>query len=84
MPTKSVIRALDQNFIKSFFAAARLVARYQNDRFSLRVKSKSHTPDSVVGLKPEFFHVGMSRAVQGVDVGPSQLRSKPFQHPELC
>jgi hypothetical protein len=61
-----------------------LVSSDQQDCLSLRIKGKSHSPDLTVPGKPKFFHVGVPRALQGVDRRSPQIGSKLSQQLGVC
>jgi hypothetical protein len=69
---KSVVGFSDQLTVEPLFTAARLIATDQEYGPPMWVESKSYTPHSVCGFKPQFFHVRVMGAVEGVDPGAAQ------------
>ncbi len=61
-----------------------LVSPNQQDRLSLRIEGKGHSPDLTVPGKPKFFHVGVLRGLQGVDRRSPQIGSKLSQQLGVC
>lgn len=55
----TLIGCSNQLFIKTLLINARLVARNQHNRASLRVESKRHALDSAVGIKTQLLHVSV-------------------------
>ena len=74
----------DQTLVKPALIRPALVSPNQQNRMSLRVKGKSHSPDLSVPGKPKFFHVGVLRALQGVDRRSTQIGSKLSQQLGVC
>jgi hypothetical protein len=56
----------DQSFVKAFLICATFVPGHKQDRISLRIKCKGHTPDLALPRKTQFLHVGVSGAVQRI------------------
>jgi hypothetical protein len=53
-----------------------LVATDQQDRLSLWIEGKGHSPDLTVPGKPELFHIAVLRTLEGVDRRPPQIGPK--------
>jgi len=76
MSVEPRIRLGDQLAIKALFASARFIAAGQENRPPLRIEGKGHAPDAIRGVKPEFFHVGVTRTIERIGARPPQLRSE--------
>ena len=74
----------DQTLVKPALIRPALVSPNQQNRMSLRVKGKSHSPDLSVPGKPKFFHVGVLRALQGIDRWSTQIGAKRSQQLGVC
>ncbi len=79
MVVKALIRQRDQALIKPALIGPALVPTDQQNRLSVRVEGKSHSPDLTVPGKPKFFHVGVLRALEGIDRWAPQIGSKLSQ-----
>jgi hypothetical protein len=55
--------------VKSLLAAARLISRNQQDALALRIEGKGHAPFAIRCGKPQFFHIGVARAVERINAG---------------
>ncbi len=74
----------EQALIEPALICPTLVSSDQQDRLSLRIEGKGHSPDLSVPGKPKFFHVGVLRALQRVDRRSSQIGSKLSQQLGVC
>lgn len=74
----------EQAFIEPALICPALISPNQQDRLSLRIEGKGHSPDLTVPGKPKFFHVGLLRALQGVDRRSPQIRAKLSQQLGVC
>ena len=74
----------EQALIEPALICPALVSPNQQDRLSLRIKGKGHSPDLTVLGKPKFFHVGVLRALQGVERRLPQIGSKLSQQLGVC
>ena len=74
----------EQALIKPALICPSLVSPNQQDRLSLRIEGKGHSPDLTVPRKPKFFHVGVLRALQGVERRLPQIGSKLSQQLGVC
>ena len=81
MSVEPRIRLGDQLAIKALFASARFIAAGQENRPPLRIEGKGHAPDAIRGVKPEFFHVGVTRTIERIGARPPQLRSELLKQP---
>lgn len=55
MRVEALVSFADQFAVKPLLAAARFVARYEQDGSSFRVESESHAPNPVRGIKRSSF-----------------------------
>ena len=69
MVIKSLVGLLDQLAVEPLFSGARFVATDQKYGLPMRVEGKSYTSYTIRGLEPQFFHVRVMRAVEGIDPG---------------
>ena len=76
MSVETFIRLLDQIALEALLATARLVTRYQQDRFALRIKSEGYAPFAVSGGKAQFLHIGVPRAVKCIGARAAELRTE--------
>ena len=71
----------DKPAIEALLAHARFISRSKQNCRALHIESERHSPFASRSAKPQFFHVRVARAGQGVNTGPSQLRSEPLKQP---
>lgn len=74
----------DQALVEPALICPALISPDQQDRLSLRIEGKGHSPDLTIPRKPKFFHVGVLRALQGVDRRSTQIGSKLSQQLGVC
>jgi hypothetical protein len=74
----------EQALIEPALICPALVSPNQQDRLSLRIEGKGNSPDLTVPGKPKFFHVGVLRALQGVDRRSPQIGAKLSQQLGVC
>src|SRR5271165_3650932 len=79
MRVESLVRPGDKLLIKTLLAHTRLVARYQQNRFARGIEREGDSPNAVSGVEAQLLHVGMTRTIQGINAGPSQLWPKLLQ-----
>jgi hypothetical protein len=80
----TLIGHLEQALIEPALICPTFVSANQQNGLSLWVKSKSHSPDLAAPRKPELFHVGMSRTLEGVYGRSSQVRAKLREQFGMC
>ena len=73
----------DKPAIEALLAHARFISRRKQNCRALHIESERHSPFASRSAKPQFFHVRVARAGQGVNAGPSQLRSEPLKQPPI-
>ena len=76
----TVICHIDQAFVKPKLVCATFIATDQQDGLPVRIEGKRHPPDLTVPRKPQFFHVGVPRALECVHAGSPQVRTTEVQH----
>ncbi len=75
MVGKPAIRLCDKLLIEALLANARLVTRDQENSLPFRVKREGCAPFAVGGRETHLLHVGVFRALERVDIGPTELRA---------
>ena len=71
-----VIRHSNQSLVKTFLICAALVPAHKQNRLTLWVKCKSHTPDLAHPVKSHLFHVGVRSAFERIYCWTSQIGAK--------
>ena len=66
----------NQSFVRPSLVSGAFVATHQQDGLPLGVKGKSQAPDFAAQVKLQFFHIGVSRSLQGVDRWSAQIGPK--------
>src|SRR5262249_40347553 len=88
MGVETVIRLPDQFAIEAFFAGARFISCYEQDRRALRIEREGHSPFAICRAEAQLLHVCMPGSVQCINAGPPQLRpellEKARQGQNLC
>src|SRR5205809_2679997 len=84
MSVETLISLADQLPVEPFFAAARFISSNQEDGLALGVESKGHSPFTVGRAEPQFLHICVTRAHQGINAGPAQIAEKEGQRQNLC
>ena len=59
--------------VKTFFADARFISGDEENCSALWIKCKGNAPYPIIRVKSKFLHVGVTRIIEGVNPGPSQL-----------
>jgi len=59
------------------------VAAHQEYGAPFWIEGKSCTPHSVRGFKPQFLHVCVMRALEGIDPGAAQSGAEFLEHPGM-
>jgi len=70
------IRNQNQIAIKSALSNPALVSCHQQDGLALWIECKGNTPYATIGIEAQLLHVCVARALQRIDLRPSQER--PF------
>ncbi|SMP44779.1 hypothetical protein SAMN06295888_10330 [Desulfonatronum zhilinae] len=53
----TLIRHLDEVFVKTFLVRPALVCSYQQNGFALRIESKGNSPNSIFPIETQFLHI---------------------------
>ena len=61
-----------------------LVATHQKNGLPGGIEGEGHTPDLPMPFEPQFFHVGVSRTLEGVDSRPAQVGPELRQQMGMC
>jgi hypothetical protein len=80
----SLICHPEQALIEPALIGPTFVSPDQSDRLSLRIEGKGHSLDLPAPRKPKFLHVGVPRALQGVNAGSPQIGAKFGQQFGVC
>lgn len=63
----TLIGNMDEPLIKTLLVDTRLVAADQKNRLACRIEGKGNPPDFPLPTKAKLLHVGVFRAVEGID-----------------
>jgi hypothetical protein len=74
-----LIGLADQLAVKAFFADARFISGDEENCSALWIKCKGNAPYPIIRVKSKFHHVGVTRIIEGVNFGPSQLGTELLQ-----
>src|SRR5438046_9201315 len=66
--------------VETLFASSGLVSRHEQDGFTLGIKGESDSPLTVCRAESQLLHIGMPRAIERVNAGPTQLWPKLLQN----
>jgi len=72
----SIVGLFDEPAVKLLLANSGLVSGDEQNCISSWIEGKCHALNSAVGPEAQFFHIGVTRIVQRVDVRPPQGRSE--------
>jgi hypothetical protein len=72
----TLISQREQALVKPALICPAFISPDQQDRLSLRIKSKSHPSYLTVPGKTNLFHVGVSGTLEGINRGASQIGLK--------
>ena len=72
MFVKPLIGNVNQLVIKTPLCNAALIPRYRNDCSALWIERKSDSPNAAICIEAELLHVGVARALQGIDIWPPE------------
>lgn len=72
MGIETVIGLPDELAVEALFAAARLIARHEQDRLAFRIEGEGHSPFTIRRAKAQLLRVGVAGAVKPVNAGPPQ------------
>src|SRR6266849_9270963 len=84
MSLETAISLSDQLTVEPFFADTGFISCHEQDSLALRVERKSYSPLPISRTKAQFFHIRVARVVQGVGVGPLQLRPELLEKARQC
>lgn len=79
MFVESRVGTANQLFIESPLICAAFIAAHQQDRGAFRIECKCHSPYPTVMIETQLFHIGVLRAFERINRGPSQVRAEFLQ-----
>ncbi len=73
MFVKSCIGTGDQLFIEPPLINTAFIAAHQQNRSTLCIKHKSHTPYTAIAIEAQLFHICVLRAFERIHCWPAQV-----------
>jgi hypothetical protein len=75
MLIKPLIRYANQITIKTHLCGSALVSYRQQDGLALWIEGVGNTPCASIGIKSQFLHVRVARALKRICIWPSEQRA---------
>src|SRR5258706_16029379 len=83
MGVVQLVGASNQSAVKASLAHAGLVPTQKKDSRPIRIERKCNSHDALMRVRAKLLHVRILRAIEGVRVRSTQVRSEHFQELDL-